>query len=93
MGNSAGVMGNFSDTGGERTAADPTCAVEKKYTLSERDGERDSPVQALGASRREEEERSEILNQCSIALPLVKSLSQSGDLAVRSAKTVRKTGG
>lgn len=45
-----------------------------------------SPVQTLGAPRRarEEEEGSEILNQRSIALPLVESLSQSGDPTLRS---------
>lgn len=45
-----------------------------------------SPVQALRASRRarEKEEGSEILNQRSIALPLVESLSQSGDPTLRS---------
>lgn len=51
-----------------------------------------SPVQALRASRRagEEEKRSEILNQRSIALPLVESLSQSGDPALGSDE--RKSG-
>lgn len=51
-----------------------------------------SPVQALGASRRarEKEEGSEILNQRSIALPLVESLSQSGDPTLRSDE--RKSG-
>lgn len=45
-----------------------------------------SPVQTLGAPwrAREEEEGSEILNQRSIALPLVESLSQSGDPTLRS---------
>lgn len=51
-----------------------------------------SPVQALRASRRsrEKKEGSEILNQRSIALPLVESLSQSGDPTLRSDE--RKSG-
>lgn len=51
-----------------------------------------SPVKALWGPWRntEEEKRSKVLDQRSISLPLVESLSQAGNLALGSDKTARR---